>query len=122
MLSKVVVSFKAAKFFRGQVLFKEGTPNDEVYIVKSGEFAANRTVIMENSNVKQSVVQYIRGQKTQTTLRSSFNPQFTALSKVSSIGNTSKTRESMQCFLFGLGQIFGEERLVREEEAAPYTV
>lgn len=56
MLSKVVVSFKAAKFFRGQVLFKEGTPNDEVFIVKSGEFAANRTVIMENSNVKQSVV------------------------------------------------------------------
>lgn len=28
----------------------------------------------------------------------------------------------MQCFLFGLGQIFGEERLVREEDGAPYTV
>lgn len=56
MLSKVVVSFKAAKFIRGQVLFKEGLPNDEVFIVKSGEFAAIRTVINENSNVKQSVV------------------------------------------------------------------
>ena len=31
------------------------------------------------------------------------------------------TRESMHCFLFGVGQIFGEERFVREEAAAPYT-
>lgn len=27
----------------------------------------------------------------------------------------------MQLFLFGIGQIFGEERFVRDEKLAPYT-
>ena len=64
MLTKLLSSFKPAFYHRGQMLFKEGSPNDEIFIVKSGEFSANRTVILRNANVKQSVVQYIRGQKT----------------------------------------------------------
>ena len=51
MLSKLISSFKTVKFIRGLVLFKEGSTNDEVFIVRSGEFSANRTIMFQNSNV-----------------------------------------------------------------------
>ena len=51
MLSKLISSFKTVKFIRGQVLFREGVANDDIYIVRQGEFSANRTIMFKNNNV-----------------------------------------------------------------------
>jgi signal-transduction protein with cAMP-binding, CBS, and nucleotidyltransferase domain len=94
-LNKVMALFKTVRFQRGQILFKEGVPNEDIYIVRSGEFSAVRTMVLKNCNINQSVIQYLRGQKTNNTLRSVFNPQFNSLTKAQSITNASKTKESM---------------------------
>lgn len=49
-LSKILSSFTVIKFKRGQVLFREGTANEDIYIVKSGEFKGTRYMLTKHSN------------------------------------------------------------------------
>ena len=37
-LGKLLVSFNTIKYKRGTILFKEGEPNEDIFIVRTGEF------------------------------------------------------------------------------------
>ncbi len=44
------------KFKRGTVLFKEGFPNDEIFIVLSGEFQGVRNMNVKSTNHVEPVM------------------------------------------------------------------
>eukprot|EP00347_Sterkiella_histriomuscorum_P010646 403375474 len=120
-LGKILSSFSVIKFKRGAILFREGTPNEDIYIVKSGEFKGTRNILIRNTNNIEPVMQYLRGERTNKSLRSSFNSNMQNLTKNSNITNINQKKEQIQLFLFGKGQLFGEERFVRNQKVAPYT-
>jgi hypothetical protein len=92
-LGKLIGSFNTIKFKRGNVLFKEGEPNEDIFIVRSGEFQGVKSMIVKNNNTKDPVMQYLRGERTNKSLRSSFNTHMHQLTNVSTITNTSRIKE-----------------------------
>lgn len=86
-LGKILSSFNLIKFKRGNILFKEGFPNEDIFIVKSGEFKGVRSMIVRNTNIVEPVMQYLRGERTNKSLRSSFSKNFHSLTKNSNLTN-----------------------------------
>jgi len=51
-------------------VIRERQKNEDIYIVKSGEFLATRVVMLEKPTHDESVMQYLKGEKTKQNLRS----------------------------------------------------
>ena len=78
-------------------------------------------MIIRSTNSIEPVMQYLRGERTNKSLRSSFNKNFHSLTKNYNLTNINQKKELVELFIFGKGQLFGEERFIRNQEVAPYT-
>lgn len=68
-------------------------PNEDIYIVRSGEFQGVRNMLIKSANTVEPVLQYLRGERTNKSLRSSFNSHIHALTKVQAITNVNHKKE-----------------------------
>lgn len=90
-LTKLSYFFKEKQFVRNQVVYKEGEPAEEVYVVKEGEFKFNKKI----------QVQPIQKFKTR--------------SKLSSITKQNPVHLNDVCIL-GKGEIFGEDEVIEDKK------
>ena len=69
-LGKLIMSFNQTRCRKGFQVIRERQKNEDIYIVKSGEFLATRVVMLEKPTHDESVMQYLKGEKTKQNLRS----------------------------------------------------
>lgn len=78
-------------------------------------------IIRKGKAVQEPVIQFLKGEKTNRSLRAQYNPHIHQLTSATGITNVIKNKETIMLFYFGKGQIFGEERFIVQQEVAPYT-
>lgn len=114
-MRNIMISSKSVKTIRGQILQTEGLCNDNVYIIRRGEFEAvkKRKTPMPTRAEHVRVKEFLQGTQAKRSVRSIFNEKINRVTKKSGLtAVTTHVGEETVTFL-GPGQLFGEGRFLK---------
>lgn len=101
---------------KGTVLIKEGCCNQEIYLVKSGDFQVSQQYKEVNKvnqlKEKVQVRSFLDGGSANRSTRSVFSRKITQVTKRENLTNLQNKNVEVELSIFGKGALFGEERLV----------
>lgn len=91
-----------------KVVLEENVLNDDIYIVKHGEFRAIKTVKTVSSKRNEKV--FLSGVISTRSVRAVYSDRMKMLTGSDKLKQGRTIEQENQVFEFGVGQIFGEER------------
>ena len=104
------------KVIKGQLLVEEGKSNQELYIVRKGEFQVRKRIKTEMPATNEQVKQFLQGVTAKRSVRQIFNNKIKNLTNQRGLTGSTEVMRDEDVFTLTEGQIFGEERFLEIHE------